>query len=314
MKNYLLWLCLVVMCIQATAQERIHSLNGKHIWTLSKDERGIIYAGGFKGAQHAKVFRTTDNGKTWDTLYHAGKHTIWSIASDGKGLIVAANHLGGLILSTDDGKTFQVKDTSAFNGSKPWGVAIGKNGYIYVSSSDGVFRSTDTGANFELVGLQGLNVYALLTDKDSANYLYAGVSAKSGKGIGFYKSTDGGRSFSKNLNPNKNGYALFQDEQGNLYMLSTQKPYHLDKSTNRGENWQTITMLPDVARSIAINKNFDMFIAGNSGVFYSKDGGKNFIQQFFTRSATPILCHDEWVFVGADDGVWIYSEQITQNK
>jgi photosystem II stability/assembly factor-like uncharacterized protein len=312
MKIYLLWLCIIVAWGKGEAQQRIQKLNGIHIWTLFKDEQGFIYAGGFKGAQHSKLFRTTDGGTTWDTLYRAGKHTIWSIASNGKGIIAAANHFGGLILSTDNGKTFQVKDTSVFNGSKPWGVAIGKNGFMYVSSSDGVFRSTDNGTSFTLVGLQGLNAFALLTDKDSANYLYVGVSAKSGKAVGFYKSTDGGQSFSENLNPNKNGYALFQDEQRHLYMLSTREPYQLDKSTNRGETWQTIGILPDAARTLVINKSGEVFVAGNGGVLHSKDGGKNFIQHFFTRPATPILWHNEWLLVGADDGVWMISEQTTK--
>lgn len=237
----LIYTLLAIILISSTANSQtwVQKLNGRSVWSLTKDDQGNIYAGGLTGA-NSRIWRSSNGGDSWDTIYAGAGNTMWAIDFDDNGNIFVANYSDGLLISTNGGANFTVLSTTAFNSEKPQGVACGSNGYVFVSTSMGFFRSTNSGANFTQTGLTGLNVLPVLVDKDSSNIVYVGVSSGTGTGIGFYRSTDNGATFSANLNSGKNGYSLFQNTDGSLYMVTTTSPYNVDKSTNKGLTWSTL--------------------------------------------------------------------------
>ena len=301
MKYIYTLLAIVIITANANSQTWVQKLNGRSVWSLAKDGLGNIYAGGLTNA-NSRIWRSSDGGDSWDTIYVGNGNTMWGIDFDQSGNIFVANYSDGLLISTNGGANFSVLSTAAFNGQKPQGVACGSNGYVFVTTSAGFFRSTNSGSNFTQTGLTGFNVLPVIVDKDSANIIYAGVSSATGTGIGFYRSTDNGLTFSSNLNPGKNGYNLFQYSDGSLYMITTTSPYNVDKSTNKGLNWTTLGNATSAPRGITIDLIGNIYLAGNGGAYKSTNGGATFSNFNLTGSCTPALTFQNKILVGAISG------------
>lgn len=315
---FFVFICFIPLV--SLSQSWVQTLNGRNVWSLAKDNQENIYAGGLTGT-NSRIWKSSNAGMTWDTIYFGSGATMWDFGFDGVGNIYVANFSNGLLKSTNNGANFSVIPLSVFNNKNLQGVECGSNGYVFVTTSSGFFRSTDFGQTFTETALTGLNCLPVLVDKDSTNIVYVGVSSAAGTGIGFYRSTDFGLTFSSNLNPGKNGYNLFQRTNGELYMITTTSPYNFDKSTNKGLTWTTLSNLPQAQRGITISGLNHFYTSGNGGVFRSLNSGQSFENFNFTNSATPILSFQYFAILyiaagttgSAAGGVWIYPEAAIQN-
>ncbi|HEX2786369.1 MAG TPA: T9SS type A sorting domain-containing protein [Ignavibacteria bacterium] len=307
----------IILSINTNAQsggEWHQTLNGRNVWSLTIHPPGgnTIYAGGLTGA-NSRIWKSTNEGLSWDTIYIGSGQTMWEIAFDANNSMYVANYSTGVLKSTNAGQTFTIIDASNFSNKNVQGIKCGPNNHVYATTSTGFFRSTNGGANWtESATMVGLNCLPLLVDKDSANIIYVGVSSGAGTGIGVYRSTDFGVTFSANLNPNKNGYNLTQTPNGNLYMVTTTAPYNFDKSTNKGLTWTTVSNTPSAMRgltSTAVTIPAFLFTGGNNGVFISQNDGVNWSNYgAFTISTTPLAAKNNRIFAGtsgsANGGVW----------
>lgn len=304
---------ILIFSINANAQggEWQQTLNGRSVWSLTihPPNGSTIYAGGLTGA-NSRIWKSTNSGLSWDTIYTGSGQTMWEIAFDASNNMYVANYSTGVLKSTNNGQNFTVIDASNFSNKNVQGIKCGPNNHVYATTSTGFFRSTNGGVNWsESATLVGLNCLPVLVDKDSTNIIYAGVSSGSGVGIGVYRSTDFGVTFSANLNPNKNGYNLMQTSNGNLYMVTTTSPYNFDKSTNKGLTWTTISNTPYAIRGVAFWSNSDFFVGGNDGVRYSGNTGIGWSSYGgFNLSATPVAVKQNMVYAGVsgspNGGVW----------
>lgn len=300
------------------SQDWTQVLNGRNVWSLARDASMNIYAGGLTGS-NSRIWRSTDAGTTWDTIFFGAGQTMWDFAFDTQGTIFVANFSNGLLTSTNNGVNFTVTPISQFNNKNLQGVECGNSGYVYVTTSSGFFRSTDNGQSFTETALTGFNCLPILVDKDSMNIVYVGVSSAGGSGIGVYRSTDNGMTFSSNLNPGKNGYGLSQALNGDLYMITTTSPYNFDRSTNKGLTWITMSNISSAQRGVAAGYGQNVYTAGNGGVFKSTNSGASFINHNLTVTTTPILYVEydatSRIFAGASGtiagGVYIITEVLT---
>ncbi len=309
----------------SNAQVWEQKLNGRNVWSLGKanqnDIFGDIFAGGLTG-NNSRIWRSSNGGNSWDTIYIGTGATMWDFGFDATGNVYVANFSNGLLKSTNNGTNFTVIPVSIFNNKNPQGVECGSAGHVFVTTSSGFFRSTDFGQTFSETALTGLNCLPVIVDKDSLNIVYVGVSSAGGTGIGCYRSTDNGLTFSNNLNPGKNGYGLAQDDLNDIiYIITTTSPYNFDKSTDNGLTWTTMGNISSAQRGVAPSlMDNSIYTAGNGGVFKSSNGGANFVNQNLTISATPILAvnHNNVLKVlagasgSASGGVWVFTEAIIQ--
>lgn len=310
MKYIYIFLALIILTLNVNAQTWVQKLNGRSVWSLAKDDNGNLFAGGLTGA-NSRIWRSSDGGNSWDTIYIGTGSTMWGFAFDLSGNMYVANFSAGLLKSTNGGVNFTVTDTSNFNGKRPQGVACGISGHVYVTTASGFFRSTDFGSTFTETALTGTNVLPVIVDKDSSNIVYVGVSSAGGMGIGFYRSTDYGLTFSSNLNPGKNGYGIYQHSDGSIYMITTTSPYNVDKSTNKGLAWTTLGNALAAPRGITIDLAGNIYLAGNGGAYRSTNGGSSFVNFNLMGSCTPALTFQNKIFVGASGGtagVYIYTD------
>lgn len=295
----------------SSAQMWNQRLNGRSVWSLAKaPQPNVIYAGGLTGA-NSRIWRSSDLGFSWDTIYSGTGQTMWDIAFDQNANMYVANFSNGLLKSTNNGTSFEVIPVSQFNNKNPQGVECGNAGYVYVSTAQGFFMSSNGGVNWsESATLVGNNCLPIVVDKDSSNIVYVGVTSAGGLGIGFYRSTDFGVTFGANLNPGKNGYGIIQlPLNGDLYMITTTSPYNFDRSTNKGLSWTTVSNVPNAMRGIAWGVD-GFFVGGNGGVFVSTSLGMSWSNFNFTSSATPVMYSFPYIYTGtsgSSGGVWFTS-------
>lgn len=317
----LLLLFFVLFFSNAFSQNWTLRLDGRSVWSLASDRFGNIYAGGLTNT-NSRIWKSSNQGFSWDTLYIGTGQTMWGFGFDTLGTpgnMYVANFSNGLLKSTNGGLNFTVLPTSLFLGKNPQGVACSKSGNIFVTTATGFFRSTNGGVSFD-TALTGLNCLPVLVDRSNQNIIYVGVTSAGGSGIGVYRSTDAGATFGPNLNPNKNGYNFAQKTDGTIYQITTTSPYNVDKSTNQGLNWTTQGNATGAMRGVAIGilPNW-IIVGGNGGVFLSTNDGASFTNYNLTGSVTPVLSTNSRIFAGVSGtgaGVYYtdYPTGVTNNS
>jgi photosystem II stability/assembly factor-like uncharacterized protein len=200
-----------------------------------------------------------------------------------------------LFLGTSDGHVFGSQD-----GGEHWGVLgrIGANhddvimsivvdaratNTLYVSSwtlsshGGGVYRSTDAGHNWQLIGLDGHTVRALAAAPSNPDILVAGALD------GVYRSSDSGKNWAR-ISPenhsdlrNFDSIAIDPHNPNTIYAGT----YHLPwKTVDGGKTWAPIHqgMVDDSdVMSITVDQNSasHVFASACSGIYQSTDGGAN---------------------------------------
>jgi len=233
---------------------RIHPTNPDIVWVATG---GDI----FKPNEERGVFKTTDGGKTWrkvlffsdkvgamDVELQPGNPDVvyaWLSRLERKPwTIISGSHDGGFYKSTDSGEHF----TKIINGLP--GELIGKANlavtpakpdriYALVEAKPGggLYVSDDAGQSWTLVNSQGSLIqrpfyYTTLgADPVNADTVYAGAE-------GFFKSSDGGKSFSVLRTPHGDNHDIWINPKDNQIMIQSNDG-GANISTDGGRTWST---------------------------------------------------------------------------
>ncbi|HEX3186938.1 MAG TPA: hypothetical protein VHQ94_19225 [Pyrinomonadaceae bacterium] len=293
----------------------------------------------YMGVASGGLFRTTDSGATWTPLTD-GKIPLGSTGavavadsdpniiylgtgSDGVRSNVSTGR--GMYKSTDDGQTW--KFLGLYNAGQigavrihptnpdiVWVAAVGD---IFKPNDErGIFKTTDGGKTWRKVLFVSNNVGAMDVEVQpgNPNVVYAWMSrlerkpwtiiSGSNEG-GFYKSTDGGETFTKITTglPNeligKANLAVTAANPNRIYALIEAKPGGgLYRSEDAGQTWALVNsqgalvQRPFYYTTLGVDpSNPDVVYAGAEGFFKSVDGGKT-----FTAFRTPHGDnHDIWI-------------------
>jgi photosystem II stability/assembly factor-like uncharacterized protein len=115
------------------------SVTGQPITALAEDPNGTIYAGGL-----FKLYKSSDNGATWSSDLAPGTKCS-SIIFDKNDHIFASFNEGGLFMSTDKGMTWTDRTPDSSAAHMPvYSVAISRDGYLIVSTPNGIYKSKKT--------------------------------------------------------------------------------------------------------------------------------------------------------------------------
>ena len=174
----------------------------------------IFYAGtgeGFNSADVSRGFgimKSTDGGNTWNFLVSSQNSTFYyvnKIVVTAAGVVVAATN-SGIMRSSDGGATWNAQLSGAFGDLEK-----AANGVLFAASKaptyTGVYRSTDDGttwvqSNSSLpTGLGNFSRYELATAPSDTNRVYVMVYNHSTKVTTFYKSTNGGLTYTQVSTP-----------------------------------------------------------------------------------------------------------------
>jgi len=222
---------------------------------------------------------------------------------DASGLILAGIS-GGVARSTDCGATWEAIPLRApaplvtCLAAAPAFAATG--GCVLAGTfADGIFRSTDGGATWLAVnhGLFDHSVYALAL---SPRFAEDGV-AYAGTGSGIYASENGGRWWRDVSLPagDETVLSLALAENGALYAgCETQG---LLRSTDNGENWETLLEPRGAVNAIALADDSRIIAQVNDGVLGSSDGGASW-QATVAGDVDCIALAGESILLAMSDG------------
>lgn len=305
-------------------------LNGKLAWrSIGPDIGGrAIAVAGVPGEQNLFYMGAVDGGVWKSTSYGAR----WQNITDGK-WTSASGSVGAISVAPSNPKVIYVGTGEAdIRGDMVTG--------------DGVYKSVDAGKTWKYMGLRDTRTTsAIVVDPHNASIVYVasmGHVFKPNDDRGVFKSTDGGKTWSKVLyvdaktgaidlviDPNdpKVLYATMWQAQRLPWKLTSGGPGSgLYKSTDGGAHWTNLTRNPGLPGgtlgrmgvSIAAshpNIVYAIIQARHGGVFRSNDGGKTWqrvnrnwsLRQraFYYMSIYVDPTNPDTLYVPNVDGVWM---------
>jgi len=233
---------------------RIHPTNPNIAWVSATGDL-------FKANSERGIFKTTDGGATWrKTLYvsdtvgamdveiQPGNPSVvyaWMSRLERKPwTIISGSKEGGFYKSTDGGESFTKIATGLpgdLIGKGNLAVTAAKPDRVYALiealPGGGFYRSDDSGQTWTLVNpqaslLQRPFYYTTLgADPTNADVVYAGAE-------GFFKSTDGGKSFTSMRTPHGDNHDIWiSPKDGNVMVQANDGGANV--STDGGRTWST---------------------------------------------------------------------------
>lgn len=287
----------------------------------------------YVGTQAFGIYTSTDNGATLAAgsgLFGPQGSTL-IMGSDR--VLYMGTEFSGVLKSNDQGASWAFANT----GISGDGASISTQALVqdpttpatlYVSTSDGTFKTTDGGASWSAlpIGTSISIVGSLAIDPENTQTLYAGY------GLGVYKSVDGGTSWNP-VSPGLPGgpvvLALAVDPTDSNLVYAGTEQNGIYKSSDAGAHWSLLNSGIGNQAVLAIGidpfDHQDIYAAG-PGVLKSTDGGAHWTSLSFdlftsgqydritfdpvhsgtvyvSSSSTPVVCTStdggaNWTLIG----------------
>lgn len=216
---------------------------------------GVLFA-----AAGTKIFRSNDNGSTWEEKSDGLLNWIvYDLASMNDGTVYAATGKG-LFKSTNQGDLW-IKEVNEFADEKVYALHIKNSGEIFVGTNNsGIFRSTNGGSLWEnVLSDYVIDVcYTIISDNDGRIF--------AGSPFGVYKSENNGDlwevyndgivgSMVESLAFNSNNFIYAGTNRG------------ISVSMDNGETWESIT------EGLNYTEIYSIFIDDEDIVYAGTNGG-----------------------------------------
>lgn len=147
-------------------------------------------------------------------------------------------------------------------------MTVDSSGWIYAASHGGVFRSTDSGQNWQEINEGLTNEHLRCIQALPTGTVLAGSL------LGLYRSTNKGDTWTPVFPQTYGNYDLASDIQGNILLACDAGIF---RSTDDGENWSSQSDLMNIY-SLAFGDSTVIFAAGYGGGFRSMDFGSTWTQ------------------------------------
>ena len=195
--------------------------------------------------------------------------------------------------------------------SLPSGMAVDTNGdWLLLDFSDGVYRSTDDGANWTLIGKpSGASLPSGMAVDTNGDWLLLDVTD------GVYRSTDDGANWTLIGKPSgaSTPEGLAVDTNGDWLLLDYANGVY--RSTDDGATWQSAIGKPSGASTptgLAVDTNGDWLLLDYyDGVYRSTDDGANWTligkpSGTSAPSGMAVDLNGDWLLLDNSDGVYLY--------
>ncbi len=276
----------------------------------------ILLAGTLAG-----VFRSNDSGATWTQISEQGSreiHEVESLAvdpSDPDIVYAGTWHLPWK--TTDGGKTWHNIKQGIIDDSDVFSIILDRNQprTVYLSACSGIYKSETAGVRFRKI--QGIPSTARRTrvlkqDPADSKIVYAGTTE------GLYKTTDGGRTFTRMtgpelivndvfIDPNDPNRILLAVDRGGV-MVSTDAAKTFTASNEGFSQRKVAALLVDrnnpakLYAGVLNDKNF-------GGVFVSGDQGKTWDQLASGLDGRDVYAlsqaSDGTIYAGTGHGIFL---------
>jgi len=197
------------------------------------ENKGVIYIGAAAGG----IWKTTNSGEEWTPIFDY---------ENGIGF-------GSICVDPNNSDIVYAATGEA---------VLGGAAFTYLSA--GVFKSTDAGDSWFLIGLTQAGAFSkIYVHPKNSNLIVAGAV---GSGRGFYKSTDGGATWEKSANFDKNiSDVTINPNDENEYFVGAMGE-GVFRTTDMGETWvKTSSGIP----TSAINRISVQMAASNPDILFA---------------------------------------------
>lgn len=247
------------------------------ITAINAEKEGLLIVAAENDEEFNWLFRSYDDGQTWETLdieYPLNTASILSIVYSEEGTLYLGSNLG-FLKSADDGNTLEIISIVG-NGINE--IRFSPNNDIYglgwaylVRSSDGCI-TWDTliyshwGHNFSDIDF-GLN-----------GEIYVASKAYQQNGTGFYRSTDNGETW-VNTGITEMDLSTLRVNSSGILVTGAFAPNEAFTSSDQGTTWNYVSDIDaDVMESYADDKLIvGAHVNTNSGCWLSEDWGNTWI-------------------------------------
>ena len=251
--------------------ERMELPEGRIVWSLKFHPQNSKVM--FLGTEGSEVFRSEDNGETWQhrgtisnpdavQMYFSTRVLGLAIEASHPDEMYAALEVGGVARSSDGGRNWE-KVNRNFVGSEDLldmhGVTVGspQSDSVFVSNRMGVWRSRDRGGNWENLRFETFTpiMYSrgVQVAPDDPNTLYAcvGGTFRSEEG-GIMRTTDLGetwRRFDHGVNPGSTAFGIAINPQQPEQVYFCTRKGQVFGTSDSGVNWKEHP-LPEAAKDL----------------------------------------------------------------
>lgn len=301
-------------------------------WDLLVAENGSIFAAtvATQGIGEGPVYRSTDNGRTWENLFKKGSNGLTSTLGFGvfqntKSKAILLGTLDGVFRSTDNGETWRQPAPPPPYGwqSSARRFATDGKGRIFAGASIGskwgvgpILVSDDGGLSWRYVVIDSSHALGVMEMCVAPNgTIFAATTALSPVYYGIYRSTDNGETWRQANNglSNLDMASVTCDETGAVYAGSMNG---LFRSTDNGESWRKVGFEKNIVADILVVRPDLIFIANApngapAGIFrydgrsWSQIGPPPAGGDCLARSGSGIL-------IGTFGGIYLASDVITR--
>ncbi len=212
------------------------------IYSFTENPTGKMFAATDKG-----VYELNDSSRKW---IETGLGTrVKSIFADSRGKIYAGGGYNTVFITDVNGKSWEQVNISNSGYIKSF--FENENGEIIISSSKGVFRSTDNLSNWVKIDNISSSSYEFAEDQENNVYV---ATAK-----GVYRSSDSGITWLLLPQTSFLGSTIVVDLDGNIYCSA--KGVGVYRSKDRGNSWEEISggLINPWISSLAINSKEYLF-------------------------------------------------------
>lgn len=243
---------------------------------------GIMFAGTSRG-----VYKSTNNGDSW-SLTGPSNIQVMTLTVNSNGVVFAGTSgMGYIYRTTNNGDNWNFN-----NGFPSWSIVYdlvsSSSGELYVATDKGVYKSVDTGLNWNLSssGMSSFGFIQCLAVLSSSSL----IAGSYGNGI-FLSTNSGTNWISSNTELSGTLISSLTSDSQNYIYAGTQNG-RVYKSTDTGLSWvstgfdETSTYGLTV-NSLAVNSS-NVFAGGNEKIYRSTDSGITW--SFFTlpNNASPV--------------------------
>jgi len=241
---------------------------------ISPNGHIFIDAATFTTVYSNKMYRSTNNGVSWDTVNYPHQSSITSFISNSENRLFLSGY-GGVYTSDDEGESWKLLN-DGLTTNKITSLAINKDGYIFAGTSNsGVLRSTNSTLNMSHDFWRKTSITEQVVNlvQNKNGYLFATGWPHNGWPV--YRSSNGGLSWSKTEISAK---FLATGSNGDVCASSSEGLY---RSSDDGSSWwKIITPGTKSPSFVGFSQSGKIFLTltdtlGNNEFYISSDKGNS---------------------------------------